>query len=84
MAQLVLFSRKGCHLCDVVEAEIRAGGRMGTGLRVIDVDKDQALLERYSLRIPVVTMEGREVFEAKMMDLHGRWKESLRLALESA
>jgi len=82
MAQLVMFGGKGCHLCDMVEAEIRSIERVGSGLTVVDVGEDQALLERYLLRIPVVTSAGKEVFEARMMDLYGRWKEKLRSALE--
>lgn len=82
MARLVMFGREGCHLCDMVEAEIRSIERIGTILTVIDVDKDQALLERYLLRIPVVMFAGEEVFEAKMMDPHGRWKERLRSVLK--
>jgi len=76
-----LFGRKGCHLCEIVEAEIRAIDMIETSLTVVDVDKDRALLEMYLLRIPVVTVAGKEVFEASMMDTNGRWKERLRSGL---
>ena len=83
MAQVVLYGRKGCHLCEMVEIEIRATGRIGRGLIVVDVDRDQVLLEKYLLRIPVVTVAGKEVFEVMMMDPHGGWKERLRSVLQS-
>lgn len=75
--RVVIFGKEGCHLCDAVEAEIRSMEGIGAGLSVVDIGRDPALHERYWMRVPVVTVGGREVFEAKMMDLEGRWKQRL-------
>ena len=84
MARLVVFGRKGCHLCDAVEVEIRSIGGTETSVTVVDIEKDPALLERYLWRIPVVTLAGKEVFEADMMDPNGSWKERLRSVLKAS
>ena len=81
MLKVVILGKEGCHLCDAVEAEIRSK-ETGAEVTVVDIDKDQALHERYWMRIPVVTVGGKEVFEAKMMDLEGRWRKRLPSLLE--
>jgi len=73
----MIFRREGCHLCEVVETEIRSMKEVKTSLTVVDIDSDPALHDRYLLRIPIVTVDGREVFEAKMMDPEGRWRKRL-------
>ena len=75
--EVVLFSKRGCHLCEPVEAEIRSTAIIGTGLTVVDIDEDSVLHDKYWLRIPVVRVEGEDVFEAKMMDQEGEWKNRL-------
>lgn len=55
MRELTLYSRPGCHLCDFVFDELQPLCTAGAvSLRVIDVDSDPALRERYGLRVPVV------------------------------
>ncbi len=76
-AEVVMYGKEGCHLCEAVEAQIRAAKEIGMDLTVADIDKDPALHDRYWLRIPVVAVKGREVFEAKMMDPAGNWKDRL-------
>ena len=75
--EVVLFSKRGCHLCEAVEAEIRSMAIVGTGLAVVDIDEDSVLHDKYWLRVPVVRVEGEDVFEAKMMDQEGEWKNRL-------
>jgi Glutaredoxin-like domain (DUF836) len=50
---------------------------IGTGLTVVDIDKDSMLHDKYWMRIPVVRVEGDNVFEAEMMDQEGEWKKRL-------
>ena len=75
--EVTVFVKEGCHLCDMVEEEIRSAAGQEVDLTVVDIDSDPALQERYWVRIPVVTVNGEEIFEAKMMDLKGRWRERL-------
>ncbi|MGP8124291.1 MAG: glutaredoxin family protein [Nitrososphaerales archaeon] len=80
--EVVVFSKGGCHLCEAVEVEIRSMTGVGTSLTVVDIDEDKALYERYWLRVPVVRVDGEDVFEAMMMDQKGEWKKRLAQLLE--
>jgi hypothetical protein len=48
---LVLYERAGCHLCHQVH---RMLDRAGIRWRPVDIDGDQALEDKYGLRIPVL------------------------------
>ncbi|NGQ95091.1 glutaredoxin family protein [Brevibacillus sp. SYP-B805] len=58
-----LYGRKGCCLCDDVEARIRWVGReTPLRLELVDITTDPALEEKYMLTIPVVEIDGEEAF----------------------
>ena len=80
---VVLFVKEGCHLCDAVEATMRSMQGDRTRLTIVDIDTDPALHDKYWLRIPVVAVGGKDIFEARMMDLEGRWKKTLASLLKS-
>ena len=66
-AAVTLYGRPGCHLCDearTVLLRVRAemGGR-AFSLREIDIDGDDELFKRYLERIPVVSLNGEDLFE---------------------
>lgn len=64
MHQVVLFSRPGCHLCDVAREVIeRVGERAGFEFTEIDISGDDLLELDYGIRIPVVTVDGEEIAE---------------------
>jgi len=77
----VVLGKRDCHLCEAVEAEIRSMPNVGAVLRIIDIDEDPVLRAEYWLRIPVVRVAGEDVFEAKMMDVGGRWRKELAAVL---
>jgi glutaredoxin len=58
--RLVLLSRPGCHLCDDARAVM---DRIGHPFDEVDIDRDDDLLARYLERIPVVLLDGEELFE---------------------
>ncbi len=60
--RLTLYSRRGCHLCEemILDLELAARGRP-LRFEVVDVDGDEALAERYGLRVPVLVADGREL-----------------------
>jgi hypothetical protein len=80
--QIVIFSKRDCHLCEAVENEIRSMTIVGSRLAVVSIDEDSVLHEKYWLRVPVVRLGSEDVFEAKMMDPAGEWRKRLRRLLE--
>jgi glutaredoxin len=63
-ARVVLYGRPGCHLCeDALVVLERVRGRTPFTLEQVDIESDDALFTRYLERIPVVTIDKREMFE---------------------
>jgi glutaredoxin len=61
---VTLYSRPGCHLCDDArEALERVHARAPFTLREVDIETDDALHARYLERIPVVALDGEELFD---------------------
>jgi glutaredoxin len=58
--RLVLYGRPGCHLCDDARAVLE---RVGEPFAEVDIETDDALLSAYLERIPVVAVDGEEVFD---------------------
>ncbi len=64
MRTVTLYGRPGCHLCDDARAALeRVRATHPFGLREVDIERDDALLKRYLERIPVVALDGEELFE---------------------
>ena len=64
MATVVLFARPGCHLCDEARLVIEAArAEVAFVFEEVDIETDDALVRDYGLRIPVVAIDGDEVFE---------------------
>ena len=64
MATVTLYSRVECHLCDdarVVLERVRA--RHAFRLVEVDIERDPVLFKRYLERIPVVALDGEELYE---------------------
>jgi glutaredoxin len=60
MARLTLYGREGCHLCEEARTVL---DRVGEPYDVVDIEHEPALHRRMLERIPVVAVDGREVFE---------------------
>ena len=64
MATVVLYARPGCHLCDDARAVIEAArATVVFEFEEVDIESDDALVREYGLRIPVVAVDGEELFE---------------------
>jgi glutaredoxin len=64
MSTVTLYTRPGCHLCDDARAVIeRVRERAPFQLVEIDIESDDALHRAYLERIPVVELDGEELFE---------------------
>lgn len=62
--RVVLYSRAGCHLCEVAREALLAE-RATTPFDLVEVDiaGDDELEREYGIRIPVVEIDGEERFE---------------------
>jgi len=49
-----LFGTLGCHLCEVAEALLMPFVEHGLLVELVDIGEDEAMVERYGLRIPVL------------------------------
>jgi len=64
MREVVLYGRPGCHLCDDARDLLeRVRAELPFDLRERDIEQDEALLRAYLERIPVVAIDGEEVFD---------------------
>lgn len=62
VTRLTLYSRPGCHLCEVAAEALE---RIGEPYEEIDITGDRELEAEYGDRIPVIMLDGRE---------HGYWR----------
>ncbi len=60
---VTLYTRVGCHLCEAAEAVLRRLASGQADIRIIDIDADPDLRDRYTVRVPVVEVDGVEVAE---------------------
>jgi glutaredoxin len=65
MADVVVYSRPGCHLCEEALEQIVALHEQGYrfNLHEVDIESNDLLLRRHLERIPVVEVDGVEVSE---------------------
>ncbi len=60
MSALVLYGRDGCHLCDDARAVLV---RIGHPFDEVDIEGDPVLHKRFLERIPVVALDGEELYD---------------------
>lgn len=72
-AQVVIYSRPGCHLCDEAKQVIRSSGcdQLFT-LEEVNISGNVELLGKYRFDIPVVLIDGVEVFRHRVDPLEFR------------
>jgi glutaredoxin len=64
MASLTLYGKPGCHLCDEARAVVsEALAGRDVDLKEVDVTLDPVLERRFGERIPVLAVDGEELFE---------------------
>jgi glutaredoxin len=67
MHDVVVYSRKGCHLCDIIKETLtRIQGDAEFEWREVDVDADPQLRQQYNDEVPVVFIDGRKAFKYRM------------------
>jgi hypothetical protein len=77
-AQLVLYGRAWCHLCEDMRAAVEPlAAAARAHLAVIDVESDPVLLARYDERVPVLVCDGVELCHYRLDE--ARLREALGL-----
>jgi glutaredoxin len=62
--EVVVYSRKGCHLCEVVKESLTKLSRSnGFHWHEVDVDSDEELRRKFTDEVPVVFIRGRKAFK---------------------
>ena len=66
-AHVIIYSRPGCHLCDEARQAIEEAQCLDKyTLEEINIESDPDLLRRYQYDIPVITIDGVEVFKHRL------------------
>ena len=66
-AQVILYTRPGCHLCEEARAEIQAAGCVDEyQLEEVNIETDPQLVELYGWEIPVVHINGIKAFKYRL------------------
>jgi glutaredoxin len=67
MRKVIIYSRPGCHLCEVAKSVIQqsdCGGKYT--LDEVNIETDEKLLSRYKNDIPVILIDGVEAFRHRV------------------
>lgn len=65
--QVVVYSRKGCHLCEIVKETLsKLQRRGGFTWHEVDVDSDDQLRRQFTDEVPVVFIDGRKAFKYRL------------------
>jgi glutaredoxin len=75
---VTIYTRARCGLCRRAEAVVARVAKRRADVRLVDIDHDPVLVQRYSVRVPVVVLDGEEFAEYEVNPAH------LRAALRAA
>ncbi len=66
---VVVYSRKGCHLCEIVKETLTKLHRRGGFIwQEVDVDSDEQLRRQFTDEVPVVFIDGHKAFKYHMTE----------------
>lgn len=64
---VIVYSRPGCHLCDEAKLAIQRSGLQDRfTLADVNIESDPELLRKYQYDIPVVMLNGVEIFRHRV------------------
>ena len=63
---IIVYSRRGCHLCEQLIDELLPLVRDGGRVRVVDIDEQDETRRAYDERVPVLEIDGRVVCEGRL------------------
>jgi glutaredoxin len=67
MHDVVVYTRKDCHLCEIVKNTLmQVQGEADFRWREVDIDADPELQRKFTNEVPVVFIDGRKAFKYRM------------------
>jgi len=67
LREVIVYSRKGCHLCEIVKEKLtKLERRGGFRWREVDVETDDGLRRQFTDEVPVVFIDGRKAFKYRL------------------
>jgi glutaredoxin len=64
MANVILYTKPGCHLCDdAKDVLLRVRREIPFSLQEVNIRTDAGLYAAYGERIPVVNLNGEDIFD---------------------
>jgi glutaredoxin len=67
LREVIVYSRKGCHLCEIVKEKLmKLERRGGFRWREVDVETDEALRRQFTDEVPVVFIDGHKAFKYRL------------------
>jgi glutaredoxin len=67
MHEVVVYSRKGCHLCDVVKVMLaKVQSEADFRWREVDIDTDPELRAKFDIEVPVVFIDCKKAFKYRV------------------
>jgi hypothetical protein len=67
--RIVLYTRPGCHLCDLARETLQKHGDSLPPPIEVDIDTDPSLCSRFSTCIPVVEIDGKIRFRGRINEV---------------
>ena len=67
MHDVVVYSRKGCHLCDIIKETLtQIQCEADFQWSEVDIDANPQLRQKYTDEVPVVFINGRKAFKHRI------------------
>ncbi|MBI1247684.1 glutaredoxin family protein [bacterium] len=65
-SSVVIYTRQGCHLCEDAERLVRS---LVSDCKLIDIDRDSELRQKFNTCVPVVEINGKVRFRGRVEPL---------------
>ncbi|MHB8701084.1 MAG: glutaredoxin family protein [Nitrososphaerales archaeon] len=66
MNKITIITKAGCHICEsTIEDLKKLSSRYNFELETIDILNDDSLFDEYWIKVPVVRLDGRDIFEVE-------------------
>ena len=67
LREVIVYSRKGCHLCEIVKEKLtKLERKRSFHWREVDVETDDLLRRQFTDEVPVVFIDGRKAFKYRL------------------